>query len=44
MYVVFAKGRSSQVLQNLRGATVTELSSVGDGERVFVIRSELKKD
>ena len=46
MYVVFAKGRSPQGLQGLqlRGATVTELSSVGDGERVFVVRRDLKKD
>ena len=44
MFVVFAKGRSPAGLQNLRGATVQELSSVGDGERVFVVRSELKKD
>lgn len=42
MYVVLAKGRSLQGLEGIRG--VQELTSTDDGERVFVVRRELKKD
>jgi 20S proteasome subunit beta 6 len=42
MYVVLAKGRSTQGLDGLRG--LQEVSATEDGERVFVIRRELKKD
>ena len=40
---MLAKGSSSlQGLQSIRG--VQELTGTNDGERVFVIRRELKKD
>ncbi|KAK7689964.1 hypothetical protein QCA50_006604 [Cerrena zonata] len=42
MYVVLAKGRSIQGLESFRG--VQELTPNPDGDRVFVIRRELKKD
>jgi 20S proteasome subunit beta 6 len=43
IYVVLAKGSNSlPSLQSLRG--VQELTDTTDGERVFVIRRELKKD
>jgi len=42
MYVVLAKGRNAQGLEGLRG--VQELTPRTDGDRVFVIRRELKKD
>jgi len=42
MYIVLAKGRSMQGMDVLRGAQ--ELSTKADGERMFVIRRELKKD
>jgi len=43
MYVVLAKGSASvQGLGNIRG--IQELTATDDGERVFVIRRELKKD
>lgn len=42
MYIVLAKGRGVQGLEDVRGAR--ELSATDDGERVFVIRRDLKKD
>ncbi|TFY66000.1 hypothetical protein EVG20_g5089 [Dentipellis fragilis] len=42
MYIVLAKGRNTQGMESLHG--VQELSSKLDGERVFVVRRELKKD
>lgn len=43
MYVVLAKGSASlQSLGNIRN--ITEMTATDDGERVFVIRRELKKD
>ncbi|KAJ8487260.1 hypothetical protein ONZ51_g4283 [Trametes cubensis] len=42
IYVVVAKGRSPQGLESMRG--VQEMSTRPDGDRVFVIRRELKKD
>ena len=42
MYVVLAKGRSPQGLENLAG--VQEVTTKTDNDRVFVIRRELKKD
>jgi 20S proteasome subunit beta 6 len=43
IYVVLAKGSTSlQGLQSIRG--IQELTSTADGERVFVIRRDLKKD
>lgn len=43
MYVVLAKESPSiQALQNLGG--VQEKTSTADGERLFVIRRDLKKD
>ncbi|THH19457.1 hypothetical protein EUX98_g8773 [Antrodiella citrinella] len=42
MYVVLAKGRTAQGVEGLRGAQ--EVSTTSDGDRVFVIRRELKKD
>jgi 20S proteasome subunit beta 6 len=43
IYVVFAKGsRSLQSLANIRD--VQEMTATEDGERIFVIRRELKKD
>jgi 20S proteasome subunit beta 6 len=42
MYVILAKGRSAQGLQGVSG--IQELSTNPDGDRVFVIRRELKKD
>ena len=44
MYVVLAKGRSTQGLEGVKGALVSELPGRGDGERVFVLRRDLKKD
>lgn len=43
IYIVFAKGRSVQGLQEVRGL-IQEVSATEGGERVFVIRRELKKD
>lgn len=43
MYVVLAKGSTSlQGLGNIRG--IQEMTATDDGERVFVIRRDLKKD
>ncbi|KAF8133317.1 nucleophile aminohydrolase, partial [Boletus edulis] len=42
MYVVLAKGRGVQGLEDVRG--VQELSVTEEGERIFVIRRDLKKD
>jgi 20S proteasome subunit beta 6 len=42
MYIVLAKGRGVQGLEGVRG--MQELSVADDGERVFVIRRDLKKD
>ncbi|PCH40487.1 N-terminal nucleophile aminohydrolase [Wolfiporia cocos MD-104 SS10] len=42
MYVVLAKGRSTQELASIRGAQ--ELTPKEGGDRIFVIRRELKKD
>lgn len=44
MYVVLAKGRTPHGLEGLRSAQVRELAGTTDGERVFVINQELKKD
>lgn len=44
IFVVLAKGRSPQGLESLRGASVRELTGHAEGERVFVISQELKKD
>jgi 20S proteasome subunit beta 6 len=42
MYVVLARGRTLQGLEGLRG--LQELSTSQEGERLFVVRRELKKD
>jgi len=43
MYVVLARGRSLQGLEGVTG--MQEVSTQGDGgERVFVVRRDLKKD
>ena len=42
MYVIIAKGRSAQGLEGVYG--VQEMSTNPDGDRVFMIRRELKKD
>lgn len=42
MFVILAKGRSAQGLQGIAG--VQEVTTNPDGDRVFVIRRELKKD
>lgn len=43
MYVVLAKDSPSiQALQNIGG--IKEKTSTADGERIFVIRRDLKKD
>lgn len=42
VYVVVAKRRSAQGLESMRGVQV--MSTRPDGDRVFVIRRELKKD
>lgn len=42
MYIVLAKGRGVQGLEGVRG--MQELSATDDGERVFVVRRDLKKD
>lgn len=44
MYVVLAKGRDSLGIDGIRGAQVQELTGHSEGERVFVIQQELKKD
>ncbi|KAL0960455.1 hypothetical protein HGRIS_005498 [Hohenbuehelia grisea] len=42
IYVVLAKGASPQALEGIRG--LQESTATSDGERVFVIQRELKKD
>lgn len=42
MYVCLAKGRSAAGLEGVPG--IQEVSATDDGQRVFVIRRELKKD
>jgi len=42
IYVVLAKGTSAQGLDSVRG--MSELTANSDGDRVFLIRRELKKD
>jgi len=42
MYVVLAKGRSTEELSSIRGAQ--ELTTRADGDRMFIVRRELKKD
>ncbi|EIN12190.1 proteasome subunit [Punctularia strigosozonata HHB-11173 SS5] len=42
MYIVLAKGRTLQGLEGIRG--LQELSTTPEGERLFVVRRELKKD
>jgi len=42
IYVVLAKGRDARELEGLVG--VHEETKIGDGERIFVVRRELKKD
>jgi len=42
MYVVLAKGSTEQGLEGVMG--VEEVTKTMDGERVFVVRRELKKD
>lgn len=42
MFVVLSKGRSTQDLQGFRG--VQEVTTTADGERIFLIERDLKKD
>lgn len=42
MYVVLAKGSPLQGLELVQG--VQEMSSTTDGERVFIVRRNLKRD
>jgi len=42
MYVVLARGSPLQGLENV--PNVQEMTTTPDGERVFIIRRELKKD
>ena len=42
IYVVVAQGRSPQGLESMRN--VQELSTRPDGDRMFILRRELKKD
>jgi 20S proteasome subunit beta 6 len=42
MYVVLAKGRSAAGLEGVAG--IQEVPTTEGGERVFVVRRELKKD
>ena len=42
IYIVVAKGRSPQGLEGIRG--VQELSTQPNGDRMFILRRELKKD
>jgi 20S proteasome subunit beta 6 len=42
MYVVLAKGRDVQGLEGVAG--VSEVSTTADGERVFIVQRDLKKD
>lgn len=42
IYVVLAKGASTQALEGIRG--IQETTVTNDGERVFIIQRELKKD
>lgn len=42
IFVVLARGRSLQGLEGVKG--MSELTTTDDGERVFVVRRELKKD
>lgn len=42
IYVVLAQGRSAHGLEGVRG--ITEMTTNEEGDRVFVIRRELKKD
>jgi 20S proteasome subunit beta 6 len=42
MYVVLAKGRGPQGLEGIRG--MSEITTAEEGERVFLIQRDLKKD
>lgn len=42
MYIVLAKDRGVQGMEGIRG--VQELSVTDEGERIFVVRRDLKKD
>jgi 20S proteasome subunit beta 6 len=42
MYVVLAKGSALHGLETMQG--ITEMTTTDDGERVFVIRRNLKRD
>jgi 20S proteasome subunit beta 6 len=42
IFIVLAKGRPMQGLEGVRG--MQEVTATNDGERVFIIRRELKKD
>jgi 20S proteasome subunit beta 6 len=42
MYIVLAKGRTLQGLESVPG--LQELTGTDEGERVFVVRRDLKKD
>jgi 20S proteasome subunit beta 6 len=42
MYIVLAKGRT--LPETVTGLLPEELASRGDGERVFVLKRDLKKD
>jgi 20S proteasome subunit beta 6 len=42
MYVVLARGSPLQGLESVQG--VQEVTSTSDGERVFVVRRNLKRD
>jgi hypothetical protein len=43
MFVVLAKGRTVEGLEGVVGTT-REMTTTADGERVFVIRRDLKED
>jgi len=45
MYIVLARGRSLAGLEGLKGVKeLTSAGAAGDGERLFVLRKELKRD
>jgi 20S proteasome subunit beta 6 len=44
MFVVLAQGRPATEVENVPGAQELSTAPAGEGERVFVLRRELKKD
>jgi len=42
MYVVLAKGRDTHGLEGVQG--IKEVTTTEDGERLFIIQRDLKKD